>query len=73
MWWIHINIMGIISHDLFDDADINRQCRSLFVQGNIILCKFYMCSIDIKLTPFHTCCSPMYSVQSWWNYKKSLV
>ena len=37
--------------------------QSLFVQGNIILCKFYMCSIDVKLTLFHTYCSPMYSVQ----------
>ena len=52
---------------------INRQCMTLFVQGNIILHKFYMCSIDVKLTLFHTYCSPMYSIQLWWNYKKSTI
>ena len=51
-----------ITEDLSDDVDINRQRRTLFVQGNIILRTFYMCSIDVKLTLFRTYCSPMYSV-----------
>ena len=58
-----------ITEDLSDDIDINRQSRTLFVQGNIILRKFYMCSIDVKLTLFRIYCSPMYSVQLWWNKK----
>ena len=33
-----------------DDDDINRQRRTLFVQGNIILRKFNMCSLGVKLT-----------------------
>ena len=33
-----------ITDDLSDDDDINRQRRTLFVQGNIILRKFNMCS-----------------------------
>ena len=58
-----------ITDDLSDD-DINRQRRTLFVQGNIIL-KFYMYSMGVKLTLFHTYCSPrsMYTAQLWWNYK----
>ena len=32
-----------ISDDLSDDDDINRQRRTLYVQGNIILRKFSMC------------------------------
>ena len=45
--------------DLSDDDDINRQRRTLFVQGNIILRKFNMCSLGVKLTLFRTYCSPM--------------
>ena len=47
-----------ISDDLSDDDDINRQCRTLYVQGNIILRKFNMCT----LTLFRSYCSPMYGV-----------
>ena len=56
-----------ITDDLSDDADINRQRRTLFVQGNIILRKFNMCSLGVKLTLFRTYCSPMYTAQLWWN------
>ena len=52
-----------------DDDDINRQRRTLFVQGNIILRMFNMCSLGVKLTPFPTYWSPMYTAQLWWNYK----
>ena len=37
---------------LSDDDDINRQRRTLFVQGNIILRKFNMCSLVVKLALF---------------------
>ena len=50
-----------ITDDLSDDDDINRQRRTLFVQGNIILRKFNMCSLGVKLTLFRTYCSPIYS------------
>ena len=62
-----------ITDDLSDDDDINRQCRTLFVQGNIILRKFNMCSLGVKLTLFRTYCSPMYTAQLWWNYTKSTI
>ena len=52
-----------ITDDLSDDDDINRQRRTLFVQGNIILRKFNMCSLGVKLTLFCTYCSPMYTAQ----------
>ena len=62
-----------ISDDLSDDDDINRQRRTLYVQGNIILRKFSMCFLEVKLTLFRSYCSPMYGVQLWWNYKKSTL
>ena len=46
-----------ITDDLSDDDDINRQRRTLFVQGNIMLQKFNMCSLGVKLTLFRTYCS----------------
>ena len=49
-----------ITVDLSDDDDINGQRRTLFVQGNIILRKFNMCSLGVKLTLFRSYCSPMY-------------
>ena len=55
----------MITVDLSDDDDINRQRRTLFVQGNIILQKFNMCSLGVKLTLFHTYCSTMYTPQLW--------
>ena len=62
-----------ITDDFSGDANINKQCKALFVQGNVILRKFDMCSIYVKLTLFCAYCSPMYSVQLWFNYKKSTI
>ena len=53
-----------ICSDLSDDTDILRQRRCLTIQGNILLRKFHMCSIGVSF------CSPMYTSQLWWNYKK---
>ncbi len=41
-----------VTDDLSDDEDINRQRRTLFVQGNIILRKFIMCYLGMKLKLF---------------------
>ena len=62
-----------ITDDLSDDDDINRQRITLFVQGNIILRTFNMCSLGVKLTLFRTYYSPMYTAQLWWNYNKSTI
>ena len=72
MWLLLISILDITYTS--DDDDINRQRRTLFVQGNIILRKFNnMCSLGVKLTLFRTYCSPMYTAQLWWNYNKSTI
>ena len=74
MWLLLISILDITlqnqTDDLSDDDDINRQRITLFVQGNIILRKFNMCSLGVKLTLFRIYCSPMYTAHLWWNYKK---
>ena len=52
-----------ITYDLSNDEDANRQRRTLFVRGNIILRTFNMCSLGVKLTLFRTYCLPMYKAQ----------
>ena len=63
-----------ITDDISDDEDINRQRRTVFVQGNIILRKFNMCSLGVKLTLFRRgllIVHIMFTAQLWWNYKKT--
>ena len=59
-----------ICSDLSDDTDILRQRRCLSIQGNVLLRKFHMWSIGVRLALFRSFCSPMYTSQLWWNYKK---
>ena len=51
-----------------DSLDIDRQRKKLFIQGNSLVRKFYMCTIDVKLKLFQSFCSPMYTAQLWSNY-----
>ncbi len=75
MWLLPISILDITLQIIFDEIidEINRQRRTLFVQGNIILQKFNMCSLGVKLTLFRTYCSHVYTAQLWWNYTKSTI
>ena len=60
-----------ISHDLTDDADIQRQIRCLYAQGNNLIRKFHMCSKNVKVTLFRTYCTPLYTAHLWTKYKAS--
>ena len=62
-----------ITNDLSDNLDIERQCKKLYIQGNIIMRKFYMCSLDVKITLFRAYCMPMYCAHLWWCYTKSKI
>ena len=63
----------IICDDSSDDLDILRQRRKIFAQGNSIMRKFYMCSVDVKLTLFRSYCSSFYTAQLWVNYTKTTM
>ena len=58
----------LICIDLSNDNAILRQRRCLSIQGNVLLRKFHMCSIGVRLALFRSFCSPMYTSQLWWNY-----
>ena len=47
---------------------IMRQCQQLYARGNVLLRKFHMCSMSVKIQLFNTYCSPMYNAQLWWNH-----
>ena len=41
------------------------------MQGNSLIRKFYMCSIDVKITLFQSFCSPLYTAHLWTNYSRN--
>ncbi len=59
----------IIDTDLNDEKDIFRQRKKIYQQGNAIIRKFYMCSIDVKLNLFKTYCTSMYTAHLWCRYR----
>ena len=63
----------IFCDDFTDDNDIGRQCRTLYAQGNTILRKFYMCSLDVKLKMFKSYCMPLYTAHLWLYYRKGTI
>ena len=63
----------ILSSNMKDDKDIERQRKKIFIQGNTLIRKFYMCSIDIKLELFRSYCSSMYTAQLWTNYTGNAI
>ena len=63
----------ILCDNLADDLDIFRQRRKLFIQGNSIMRKFSMCTLDVKLKLFQSYCSSMYLPQLWTEYKQGTI
>jgi len=47
---------NIITVDLQDDADIEREIKSLFVRCNILISRFKYCSWQVKVKLFQTYC-----------------
>ena len=53
----HFKYLGhIITCDFTDDADIMREVRSLSLRGNMLIRKFFFCSITTKLYLFKVFC-----------------
>ena len=50
-----------------DDKDIMRQCQQLYARGklNVLVRKFHMCSVSVKIQLFNIYCSPMNTAQRW--------
>ena len=63
----------IITDTLSDDLDIYRQRKKIFSQGNSLLRKFFMCTIEVKSTLFRSYCSSFYTAQLWTNYSQTAI
>ena len=63
----------ILSNDNSDDLDILRQRKKIYAQGNSILRKFYMCSVEVKVVLFRTYCTSLYTAHLWTNYSNATL
>ena len=63
----------IMCDTLSDDLDILRQRKKIFAQGNSLLRKFFMCSIEVKATLFRSYCSSFYTAQLWSKYSQNVI
>jgi hypothetical protein len=63
----------LITHDLTDDDDIQREVRNMFYRTNMLLRKFKKCSVDVKLTLFRAYCISIYDAALWKRYGKTML
>ena len=58
-----------LADDLFDDRDIDRQVRSIYARGNMLVKRFGTCSVGVKTRLFNSYCSNLYCGALWYSYK----
>ena len=70
----HFKYLGhILSDNKGDDLDIERQRKEMYAQGNSILRKFHMCSIEVKVELFKTLFTPLYTANLWTKYSSTAL
>ena len=57
-----------ITDNLKDDNDMCRQVKSVYAKGNILVRKFYKCSMEVKARLFKAYCCSFYCDQLWCNF-----
>jgi len=63
--------LGMVTlNNSFDDVDMSRQLRSLYVRSNFILRNFTNCSQNVKVLLFKSFCTNVYCGHLWRNYKQ---
>jgi len=63
----------IITSNLSDNEDIQREIRSMFVRCNLLIRKFYNCSRLVKLKLFQSFCLYFYDIALWSFFHKSML
>ena len=68
--WVssHKYLGVMISNDCKDELDIQRQIKSYYTKGNMIIRKFRKCSEPVKIQLFKTYFSNVYAGHLWRNY-----
>ncbi|CAK1594090.1 unnamed protein product [Parnassius mnemosyne] len=60
----------LLTFDLRDHADMDRERRALSVRANMIARRFARCSKEVKVTLFRAFCTSLYSCSLWANYSR---
>lgn len=58
----------IVTEDLKDEQDIERERRALSVRGNMLAHRFARCTVSVKLTLFRAYCQSFYTCALWTNF-----
>ena len=59
--------LGVIISDHNCDADLKRQMRKFYTNANMLIRKFFKCSVDVKCYLYKTYCSTMYCSAMWFD------
>ena len=65
--------LGVIISDLNCDLDLKRQMRKFYTNANMLIRKFFKCSVDVKCYLFKTYCSTMYCSAMWFDSNNSAM
>jgi hypothetical protein len=60
----------VVTADLKDDDDIERERRALSVRANMIARRFAHCSTEVKLSLFRAYCTCFYTCSLWADYTR---
>lgn len=60
----------IVTADLRDHADLERERRALSKRANMLARRFARCSDGVKITLFRAYCTSMYTCSLWANYSQ---
>ncbi|XP_026330471.1 uncharacterized protein LOC113237969 [Hyposmocoma kahamanoa] len=60
----------ILTEELMDDEDIERERRALSVRGNMLAHRFTRCTVSVKLTLFKAYCQSFYTCGLWARFTK---
>jgi len=64
---------NIITNDLQDDADIEREIKSLYVRCNVLISRFKYCSWQVQVKLFQTYCLCLYNPGLWHSFNKATM
>ena len=62
------NYYYILTENLKDDVDIERERRALSVRGNMLARRFARCSKEVKMTLFRAFCQSFYTGGLWFHF-----
>ena len=60
----------VLEEKLCDNNDMNRQMKSIYGRGNMLIKKFSICSTDVKAKLFKSYCNSLYCGSLWSNFNQ---